>query len=193
MILLVLGLVIFLGLHSTRIFAERARSAAIARFGEGLWKGLYSLLSIVGFVLILWGFGAARWDAVVLWAPPIFFRHLALTLMLISLILLGGYFFRKSHVAVLAHHPMVWSVFFWSLAHLLANGSAADLLLFGAFFIWAGADLASAYARDRAVAKVYPTPEIGATIGAAGAGLVLYILLIGGAHLWLFGVPPFTY
>ncbi len=191
MAILALGLIIFLGLHSTRIFAEGARNAAMTRIGEGPWKGLYSLLSIIGFILIIWGFASARWDAARLWEPGIFFRHLALTLMLISLVLLGGYFFKKSHVAVAVHHPMVWAVFVWSLAHLLANGSSADLLLFGAFFVWSAADLWSAYGRD--AGKAYPTPDWSATAGAVAVGVVLYALLVGGLHLWLFGVPPFTY
>jgi uncharacterized membrane protein len=193
MVFLALGLLVFLGLHSTRIVAEGGREAAIARMGEGPWKGVYSLLSLIGFALILWGFARARWDAPQLWSPPTGMRHLALTLMLISLILLGGYFFKKSHVAITVHHPMVWAVLVWSLAHGLANGSAADLLLFGAFFVWAVADLWSAYGRDRRNGKVYPTPEWGATFGAVGVGVVFYALLVGGLHLWLFGVSPFTY
>ena len=189
--ILAIGLILFLGLHSTRIVAEGGREAAIARMGEGPWKGFYSLLSIVGFVLIIWGFARARGDAAALWSPPIFFRHLALTLMLISLILLGGYFFKKSHVAVAVHHPMVWAVLVWSLAHLLANGSAAELLLFGAFFVWSAADLWSSYARD--AGKVYPAPEWGATAGAIVVGVVLFALFVGGLHRWLFGVAPFAY
>ena len=149
MAMLALGLVIFLGLHSTRIFAEDLRAKTIARIGEGPWKGVYSLLSLIGFVLILWGFGQARWSAAELWAPPTWTRHTAILLMLISLILMGAYIFKRSHISVAVHHPMVWSVAIWSAAHLLANGSTADLLLFGAFLVWAAADLLSSYAHDR--------------------------------------------
>jgi len=123
---LIIGLVVFLGLHSTRIFANDARAKAIARLGEGPWKGIYSLLSLIGLALIIWGFAQARWNAAVLWAPPVFVRHIAIALMLVSLILLGGYVFKKSHIAVAVHHPMVWSVAVWSAAHLFANGSAAS-------------------------------------------------------------------
>lgn len=192
MILLILGLVIFVGLHSTRIVSEEGRAKAIARIGEGPWKGLYSLLSIIGFVLIIWGFGQARYDAAQLWSPPVGTRHFALLLMLVSLILLGGYFFKTSHVATAVHHPMVWAVLVWSLAHLMANGSAADVLLFGAFFVWSAADLASAYRRDGRNGVVYPAPAASATIGAVVVGVALYALLLGGLHLWLFGVPPFV-
>lgn len=192
MVLLVLGLVIFFGLHSTRIVSEPFRANAIARLGDGLWKGLYSLASLVGFVLIVWGFGHARYDAPQLWSPPVGMRHLNLLLMLVSLILLGGYVFKRSHIAVAVHHPMIWAVLVWSLGHLLANGSLADVLLFGAFFVWSVADLASSYGRDRRNGAVYPAPDIRATAGAVIVGLVFYGLLLGGLHQWLFGVSPFT-
>ena len=187
---LIIGLVVFLGLHSTRIFADDARAKAIARLGEGPWKGIYSLLSLIGLALIVWGFAQARWNAAVLWAPPVFVRHIAIALMLVSLILLGGYVFKKSHIAVAVHHPMVWSVAVWSAAHLFANGSAADLALFGAFLVWAAADLVAAYGRDQRAAIIYPRPGWRGTVGAVVLGVVLWAVLLGGLHLWLFGVSP---
>jgi uncharacterized membrane protein len=190
MAILVLGLVIFLGLHSTRIVSESGRERAIARFGEGPWKGIYSLVSAVGLVLIVWGFARARYDAPQLWTPPSGARHITMLLMLVALILLASYFFKRSHIAVIVHHPMLWAVLLWSAGHLIANGSAADLVLFGAFLVWSTADLASSYARDRRNGIVYPTPELGATAGAVVVGLVVYALLIGGLHFWLFGVSP---
>ena len=110
--------------------------------------------------------------------------------MLISLILIGAYIFKKSHIAVAVHHPMVWGVAIWAAGHLIANGSTADLLLFGAFLVWAIADLVSAYGRDARNSVVYPAPTWGATIGAIALGVVLWIALLGGLHLWLFGVSP---
>jgi uncharacterized membrane protein len=190
MTILVLGLVIFLGLHSTRIVSESGRERAIARVGEGPWKGIYSLVSVIGFVLIVWGFARARYDAPQLWTPPTWGRHITMLLMLISLILFASFLFKRSHIAVMTHHPMLWSVLLWSVGHLFANGSAADLLLFGAFLVWSAADLASSYARERRNGVVYPPPELGATAGAIVVGLVVYGLLIGGLHLWLFGVSP---
>ena len=187
---LVLGLVIFLGLHSTRIVAEGGRAKAIRQLGEGPWKGVYSLLSLIGLVLIIWGFAQARWTADRLWSPPVWTRHTTILLMLISLILIGAYIFKKSHIAVAAHHPMVWGVAIWAAGHLLANGSTADLLLFGAFLVWAVADLVSSYGRDRRNAVVYPAASWGATAGAIVAGFVLWAALVGGLHFWLFGVSP---
>jgi uncharacterized membrane protein len=190
MAILALGLLIFLGLHSIRIVGGDLRSEAIARLGEGPWKGVYSLVSVIGLVLIVWGFAEARWNAPILWAPPIWARHITLTLMLISFILLGAYIFKRSHVAVAVHHPMVWGVVVWSAGHLLANGSAADVLLFGAFLVWGVADLWSAFGRDRLNAIGYPAPEWGATIGAIVLGGVFWIAFLAGVHQWLFGVSP---
>jgi uncharacterized membrane protein len=110
--------------------------------------------------------------------------------MLISFILIGAYIFKKSHIAVAVHHPMVWGVAVWSAGHLLANGSAADLLLFGAFLVWAAADLVSSYRRDRSRAVVYPAPNWSATIGAVVLGVVFWIAFLARLHLWLFGVSP---
>lgn len=190
MAILLLGLVIFFGLHSIRIFAEGGRAKAVARLGDGPWKGIYSLLSIIGFFLIVRGFARARWNVVELWAPPVWARHITILLMLFSTILMGAYIFKKSHIAVAAHHPMVWSVAIWAAGHLLSNGSSADLVLFGAFLVWAVADLRSSYARDQRNTVAYPAPNWGATMGAVVLGVVIWIALLGGLHLWLFGVSP---
>jgi uncharacterized membrane protein len=191
MTILILGLVIFLGLHSTRIVSESGRARAIARIGEGPWKGIYSALSAIGLILIIWGFALARYDAPLLWTPPVGARHFTMLLMLASLIVLASSHFKRSHIAVMVRHPMLWAVLLWSLGHLIANGSVADLVLFGAFFVWSVVDLMSSYARDRGNGVVYAAPEFRATAGAVAAGLVVYALLIGGLHLWLFGVSPF--
>src|SRR5215475_10863064 len=110
MAILVLGLLIFLGLHSIRIVSESGRERAIARFGEGPWKGIYSALSAIGLVLIVWGFARARYDAPLVWTPSPGARHIAMLLMLIALILLASYLFKRSYMAVWTHHPMVWAV-----------------------------------------------------------------------------------
>jgi uncharacterized membrane protein len=190
MAILVLGLVIFLGLHSIRIFAAPLRAQAIARLGEGPWKGIYSLLSVISFALIVWGFAQARFNAPTLWAPPSGARHLTILLMLVSMLLFAGYFFKQSHIAVAVHHPMIWSVAVFGLAHLIANGTAADVVLFGGFFIWAWADLMSSYARDRQDSVIYPEPNWGATVGAIVLGLALWAVIAFWLHFWLFGVSP---
>ncbi len=190
MTILVLGLIIFLGLHSTRIVSEGGRERAIARLGEGPWKGIYSLLSAIGFVLIVWGFADARATAPWLWTPLPGARHATILLMLISMVLLAAYLFKQSHITAAIHHPMIWSVAVFGVAHLIANGSAADAVLFGAFLVWAAADLVSSYARDRRNGVVYPEPNWNATIGAIVVGLALWAVLAFWLHFWLFGVSP---
>ena len=190
MTILVLGLIIFLGLHSIRIFAENGREKAIPRLGEGPWKGIYSLLSAIGFVMIVWGFAEARYTAPLLWTPFPGARHLTISLMLISMVLLAAYLFKQSHITAAVHHPMVWSVALVGFAHLIANGSAADAVLFGAFLVWAAADLVSSYARDRRDGVVYPEPKWSATIGAIVVGLAFFVVIAFWLHYWLFGVAP---
>jgi uncharacterized membrane protein len=192
MAILVLGLIIFLGLHSTRIVSESGREKAIARLGEGPWKGIYSALSAIGLVLIVWGFADARYTWPSLWTPFPGARHVTIFLMLIAMVLLAAYFFKESHITAAIHHPMVWSVAVFGLAHLIANGSAADAVLFGAFLVWAAADLVSSYARDRRDGLVYPEPNWSATAGATVVGLVLWAVLAFWLHYWLFGVSPLS-
>ncbi len=128
---LILGLVIFLGAHSVRIVAEPWRTAMRAKLGENGWKGLYSVVSIAGFVLLVWGYGQARLDPVPLWTPMLWARHLAALLVLASFILLAAAYVPGNGIKAKLHHPMVLGVKLWAFAHLLANGMLADVLLFG--------------------------------------------------------------
>ena len=190
MAILVLGLIIFLGLHSTRIFAEGGREKAIARLGEGPWKGIYSLLSVVGFVLIVWGFAEARYTAPALWhaarrgpAPHHHFdapRDGAARRL----------FLQAEPYHRCGPSPDGVERRRFGLAHLISNGSAADLVLFGAFLVWAAADLVSSYARDRRNGVVYPEPKWSATAGALVVGLAFWAVLAFWLHYRLFGVSP---
>ena len=190
MLILILGLVLFLGAHSVRIFAEGWRMDMISRLGAQRWKGLYSLVSIAGLALIVWGFAQARHGAPQLWAPPIWARHLNLLIMLVSLILFAAANPKPSHYKAFLHHPMVWGVILWSGGHLLANGTAADAVLFGAFFVWGVLDLFAARARDRRERVIYAAPQWRSTIIATVAGAVVWAVFVFWAHLWLFGVSP---
>jgi uncharacterized membrane protein len=191
MTLLILGLILFLGVHSVRIFADGWRSAQIARRGEGAWKGLYSVASLVGFVLIVYGYGQASTEPVVLWAPQLWARHLASLLMLLSFILLAAAYVPRNGLKAAVHHPMVLGVKVWALAHLLANHTLADLLLFGSFLVWAVLDFRSARQRDRAGNVAYPAGTLGGTLGAVVGGLVAWAVFAFWAHGFLFGVTPF--
>jgi uncharacterized membrane protein len=149
---LVLGLVLFLGMHSVRIFAEGWRTASIELMGELPWKALYSLLSIAGFVLLVWGYGLARQQPVMLWgAPPVAMRHVASLLTLASFVLLVAAYVPGNALKRRLRHPMIIGVKVWALAHLLANNTLADVVLFGSFLAWAVLDFRAARRRDRDV------------------------------------------
>src|SRR3984957_2844329 len=189
MALLVAGLVIFLGVHSIAIFAPDVRARARARLGEGGWKGIYALISLIGFVLIVYGFGVARQSPVVLYTPPHWMRHVAFLFMLpVFPLLIAAYL--PGRIKTATKHPMLAAVKFWAFAHLLANGSLADVLLFGGFLGWAVADRISM--KRRTVPQVLRTAPPGPwnDVIAVVLGLAVYALLIGWAHLRLFGVAP---
>ncbi len=192
MTLLILGLIVFLGVHSTRIFAEAWRTSTITRIGALPWKGLYSLLSLAGFVLIVIGYGEARQLGLPLYDPPVFTRHLAALLMLPAMILLVAAYLPRNHLKARLGHPMVLAVKLWALAHLLSNGRAAEVILFGAFLAWAVADFIAARRRDRASGTVYPAGEVLRTVIVVVAGTALWALFAIKLHQWLIGVAPFA-
>lgn len=193
MTLLLLGLALFLGIHCVSIVAPRGRDALAQRIGEGPWKGLYTLVALAGFGLIVAGYSAARQDPVLLWTPPVAMRHVAALLMLpVFVLLLAAYL--PGRIQRTAKHPMLVATKFWALAHLLANGTLADVLLFGSFLAWAVADRISV---KRRAAAGLARPVNGATPRAANdaialvGGLVLYAVFAFWAHGFLFGVRPF--
>jgi uncharacterized membrane protein len=189
--LLIAGLVLFLGVHSVAIIAPSFRTRTIQRMGEGAWKGLYALISSAGFVLICYGFGLARQAPVVLYSPPTWLRHLAFLVMLpVFPLLIAAYL--PGRIKTAAKHPMLAAVKFWAFAHLLANGTLADVLLFGGFLAWAVVDRISV--KRRAMPQVLRTAPPGPWNDAIAVvlGLAVYALLIGWAHVRLFGVSPLS-
>lgn len=190
MTMLILGLVLFLGVHSIRIVADGWRSAMIGRVGELPWKAVYALLSIAGFVLIVWGFGLARQQPVQLWMPPRGMRHLASLLTLISFVLIAAAYVPRNAIKARLHHPMVLGVKVWALAHLLANGNLAHVVLFGAFLVWAVLSFRAARARDRAAGTLYPAGSTAGTLGAVVAGTALWAVFAFWAHGALIGIRP---
>lgn len=191
MTILLLGLVIFLGVHSTRIVAEGWRSAQIARIGPGPWKLGYTVLSLIGFYLLLWGYGAARQTPVVLWTPPVAMRHVAGLLTLIAFVLLAATYVPRNGIKARLHHPMVLSVKLWALAHLLANGTLADVLLFGSFLAWSVLSFSAARRRDRAAGTRYPAGTMAGTLATVVVGAAAWALFAFRLHGWLIGVQPF--
>ena len=152
---LLAGLIIFLAVHSVRIVADDWRTKTLKNVGEGAYKGIYSVLSVAGFALIIYGFGVARETPVVLWTPPVAMRHAASLLTLIAFILLAATYVPRNAIKARVHHPMVLGVKFWALAHLLANGQLAQVLLFGSFLAWAVLDFIASQRRDRATGTPY--------------------------------------
>ena len=189
MTLMILGLLLFLGVHSTSIFAPGWRSAQTARRGEAAWKGIYSLLSVAGLVLLIYGYGVARQSPVVLYTPPTFAKHIALLLMLpVFPLLFAAYL--PGRIKAAAKHPMLLAVKLWALAHLLANGTLHDVILFGAFLAWAVADRISVKRRVivRRPPGAPPSP-LNDGIAVVG-GLASYAVFVLWAHLKLIGVSP---
>lgn len=194
---LVLGLVLFLGVHALSIVSVAGRDRLAHRLGDGPFKGLYSLVSLAGLVLIVWGYGLARENPVLLYSLPGGFRHLAALLMLpVFVLLLAAYL--PGRIQRAARHPMLLAVKLWAFSHLLAQsvtgGTLADVLLFGGFLAWAVADRISLKRRAQA-GGLRPVPALPAgrandAVALLG-GLALYGAFVGGAHAWLFGVRPF--
>jgi uncharacterized membrane protein len=191
MLILIAGLVLFLGLHSARIFFEGPRQSFIANRGEGTWKGFYSLISAVGLGLIIWGYGLARQQPTVLWTPPIATKHIAALLTLPAFILMASVYLKRSFFRTRFHHPMLLSVKLWALSHLLANGNLADSLLFGSFLVWAVLCFISSKKRDRRLGVRYPSAETPATLIAIVIGLGAWAAMALYLHPLLIGVKVF--
>lgn len=190
MTLLIIGLVLFLGVHSARIVADDLRTALIARHGERAWKGLYSLLSAAGLVLIVYGYGVARAQPVVLWDLQVAGRYAAVALGLVSFVLFTAVYVPGNAFKARLHHPMVLGAKAWALGHLLANGTLADLLLFGAFLVWAALSFRAARARDRSAGTTYAPATARGTLITAVVGLALGLAFMLWLHAPLIGVQP---
>mgnify|MGYP003630884695 FL=1 len=191
MVWLILGLVIFLGVHSVRISAPEFRQRMIAQRGENAWKGFYSLLALLGLGLIIWGFSIARYEGPIVYTPPTWMSHVALLLMLFSFVFLAASSLPVSRIKVAAKHPMLLAVKLWALAHLMANGDLASLLLFGSFLIWAIVDRISEKGRVVAGEGVPAVkPPVRNDIMVIVVGLLAYVLFVWKLHEWLIGVAP---
>jgi uncharacterized membrane protein len=191
--MLLLGLFLFLGIHSTRIFADDWRTATIGKIGPLPWKGLYSVLSLVGLVIVVWGFRMARQDTLVLWSPPRWTTHLTAVLMMVSFILMVAAYVPRNSIKARLHHPMVLAVKVWAFGHLLSNGVAADVLLFGAFLLWAVLSFRAARLRDRANHTVYPPGNAISTTITVALGLLAWSVFALFLHGPLIGVRPLGY
>lgn len=189
---LILGLILFLGTHSVRIVAGGWRDARVAAIGEGAWKGLYSLASLAGLALIAWGFGLARTAPVELWQPPAWGRHAASLFTLLSFVLIVAAYVPRSRIRALVGHPMVAGVKLWAFAHLLSNGSLADLVLFGAFLAWSIVAFAALRRRDRAAGTKRGAGALGNDLTSVVVGVLAWFVFALYLHGPLIGVRPFA-
>lgn len=189
MTLLIIGLIIFLGSHSCRIFAESWRNHMIDRLGEVKWKGLYTIVSLIGLVIVVIGYGQARQNPVVLWQPATYLLHIAVLLNLVAFIFLAGSSPSNNAIRLKLKHPMILGVKVWALAHLLANGTLADLILFGSFLLWAVLDFRSARKRPVHMAEKAAV-STKATIVVVVSGIAVWAVFVFGLHQYLFGVSP---
>jgi uncharacterized membrane protein len=189
---LIAGLIVFLGAHSVRIFAEDWRRAQIAKLGLGAYKGIYAVVSALGLVLIVIGYGQARGAAIVIWDPPLWARHVSALLVLFAFVLLAAAYVPRNHIKAAVGHPMILGVKIWAFGHLLANGHLEDLLLFGGFLAWAVFDYRAARRRDRSQGRAGVrgtlAGDVTTIVVGAGAWAVFALYL----HGWLIGVRPFV-
>src|SRR3954464_15474760 len=190
MALLILGLVIFLGTHAFTM-ARAPRAALIARLGEGPYKGLYALASLIGVVLIAIGFGRYRAAGYIeVWDPPVWTRHLALLLMWPAWVMVVAAYF-PGRIKRTLKHPMLAGVKLWAFAHLLANGDLGSILLFGSILAWAIAARISV--KRRSVVQDHGGPAAAPAglrndILAVAIGTAAYLGFAIWGHAWLIGV-----
>lgn len=186
MLPLIAGLLLFLGVHSVRMAAPAFRDGFIAARGEGPWKGLYSLVSLAGLVLLVWGYGQARMVTPQIWSPPTFMAHVNLLLMWPALVLLVASQVPAGRIKAAVKHPMILSVKVWAFGHLLANGDLASMLLFGAFLAWG---VFNRIAVKRRGDLVFATVSVRNDVIALVIGTAVYLWILLQGHALLFGVP----
>jgi uncharacterized membrane protein len=185
MIILLIGLVLFLGIHSVRIVADDWRGRVVARRGAMTWKGLYSLLAIAGFVLICIGF--------VLWSPPRWTHDVAAALTLLAFILVTAAYVPGNGIKVRVQEPMILGVKCWALGHLCANGTLADIVLFGSFLVWSVLDFRAAKQRRRAGnAPAIAPARRGRSAITVVVGVLAWMLFAFHLHGPLIGVVPIS-
>jgi uncharacterized membrane protein len=188
MLVLIAGLVLFLGAHCVSFIAPHWRDRMVLLVGAPQWKGLYALIASVGFVAIIWGYGAARHSPVTLYVPP-FWLHYATFILMLPVFPLALAAYLPGKIKTAARHPLLAATKCWATAHLLSNGTLAAVLLFGSFLAWAIIDRISLKNRVQAPIQTLPASAFNDAIAVIG-GLALYVLFVWRLHLWLIGVQP---
>lgn len=186
MIWLLIGLILFLGMHSVRMVLPGVREVFWQAWGENAWKGIYTVISIIGLVLMVWGYGLTRLEGTVLYDPPSWGRSANLLLMFVAFTLLP-FNMRSSRLRPLIKNPFLLAVGLWAIGHLLANGELGSVVLFGAFLVWA---IANRLSLSRRLDVAPPSVPLVQDIAAIAVAWVIYVLFLVKLHLWVFGVPP---
>jgi uncharacterized membrane protein len=191
MTVLLIGIVLFFGVHSVRIVAGDWRQRQMSRLGARAWKGIYSLASLVGIVMVGYGYAQTRRAPVDLWNPPAWLYPITSVLMLVAFVLIAAAYVRGNRIKAKVGQPFAAGVKTWAFAHLLSNGRLGDVILFGAFLVWAIAAYVAAQKRDRAAGVVYPIGPASADVKTVVAGLVGWVVFGFWLHALLIGVRPF--
>lgn len=190
--ILILGLVIFLGVHSVHMLAPGWRERVIARIGLSRWKALYSVLALAGLALLIVGFGMARHAPTLLYLPPAWLRHVNALFTLVAFVLLAAAYVPRNHFKARLGHPMLAGVKLWAFGHLLATGFLHDVVLFGTFLAWAIADFAVSRRRDRRAGMTYPAGSLAGDAASVLAGIAAWAIFAFLLHARLIGVHPFA-
>jgi uncharacterized membrane protein len=189
---LIAGLVLFLGVHSIRIIADDWRTAQVARLGERQWKLAYTVVSLAGFALIIWGFGQARAATGMAWEPPAWGVRAAPWLLLPAFVLIVAGNMRGTKMKAALGHPMLFGTALWAFAHLIGNGRLAGVVLFASFLVWAIVAFLAARRRDATAGVVHPAGSVSRDIIATVIGVAAWAVFGFWLHGPLIGLRPFA-
>lgn len=192
MALLLVGLVLFIGIHSIRLFAPEWRVFMMQQLGKSNWKMLHAAVAIVGLLTLIMGYGYARYSAEWLWFPPVWTRHVAALLVLFAFIYIAAAAMPYSKIKARVGCPMVVGIKLWALAHLISNGTTADVLLFGSFLAWAVVNFVITRRRFKAEGVAFEAPDFKYDFLAIVVGGLAYALVAFYLHELLIGVAPFA-
>lgn len=189
---LLAGLALFLGVHSISIVSYRWRDAAVRKIGAGVWRSLFALVSLAGLALIVYGFGRARENPVVLYVAPAWIRDTMVMLMpFVFPIAFAAYL--PGLISTVLKHPLLVAVKLWATLHLLVNGGLHDVVLFGSILAWAVAMRISLKRRPKRPIRTAPPWKWNDAL-AIVLGFAVYVVLVAGGHQWLTGLPiPFPH
>ncbi|WP_067096569.1 NnrU family protein [Marinomonas atlantica] len=192
MALLLVGLVLFIGIHSIRLFAPDWREFMMQQLGKNNWKILHAAVAIIGLLTTIMGYGYARYSAEWLWFPPVWTRHVAALIILFAFIYIAAAAMPYSKIKARVGVPMVVGIKLWAFAHLISNGTTADAVLFGSFLAWAVANFVISKRRIKQQGETFLAPDFKYDFIAVVVGVLAYVAVAFYLHGLLIGVAPFA-